>query len=81
MIFFSPFEVRKTNFLFFHKENGKYLEVILNKSRLILMSSNYTTSSYTRFGPLLFPYHLFTKNKNSKRFCKFYMFPKECMRG
>ena len=40
------------------------------------MSSNYTTSSYTTFGPLLFPYHLFTKNKNSKKFCKFNMFPK-----
>ena len=61
--FFSPFEVRKTKFLFFHKENGKYLKVILNKSRLILMKSNYTTSSYTRFVPLLFPCIYLQKTK------------------
>ena len=30
------------------------------------MSSNYTKSSHTRFGPLLFTYHLFTKNKKKK---------------
>ena len=45
MNFFYQFSVSKTKFLFFHKENGKYMKVILNKSRLILMSSNDITSS------------------------------------
>ena len=40
------------------------------------MSSNYTTSSYTGFLSILFPYHLFTKNKNSKSFINFICFQK-----